>query len=212
VFLARSRNVKGTISACFSSRFANVVAFQMHHNHLKGLPKEINNLRCLPSNFSIHPLIFMLECRSLEVLDLSYNYLDALPSELFDLSSLSLLLVGYNRFSEVSEERIGRLTNLTRLELQGNRLTAPPPQVWKLWRLQSLVLSGNAISSLNFPSNEGGGEEERVRESVVGKEKGADGDPFKCTCASLFLSFSLSSLSFSLSLSLSHTPHTHTHT
>jgi len=141
----------------------------------------------------------LLECRSLEVLDLSYNYLDALPSEVFDLSSLSLLLVGYNRLSEVSEERIGRLTNLTRLELQGNRLIAPPAQVWKLWRLQSLVLSGNAISSLNFPSYEGGSEEERVRESVEGKEKGADGDPFKCT-----------SLSLSLSLSLSHT-HTHTH-
>ena len=54
----------------------------------------------------------------------------------------------WNRSLESLPPEVGRLTNLRRLDLGGNRLTSLPPEVGRLTNLQELDLGGNRLTSL----------------------------------------------------------------
>ena len=80
-------------------------------------------------------------------LDLSYNVLTKLPSEITKLTNLTKLNLIGNQLTELPPE-IAKLTNLTTLDLGNNQLTQLPPEITKLTNLNTLNLSGNKLTEL----------------------------------------------------------------
>lgn len=72
------------------------------------------------------------------------NFLETLPRELWQLSNLRELNVGYNNIKTISPE-IGRLQLLEELYLHENQLTFLPDQIGQLRRLQVLDVTGNKL-------------------------------------------------------------------
>ncbi|GAP96358.1 leucine-rich repeat domain-containing protein [Leptolyngbya sp. NIES-2104] len=82
-----------------------------------------------------------------EVLDLSQQGLESLPSEIGKLTGLKILDLSGNQFT-VIPEGIAQLTNLTRLYLSDNQITTISDTIAQLTQLMSLIglyLSGNQI-------------------------------------------------------------------
>jgi len=107
--------------------------------------------------------------RTLRLLDLSNNQLTTLPNWFADLTSLEIVFLSFNKFSEVPEvlgqlprlKMIGMRNNsierlsgtslpqsLTWLTLTNNSLDTVPPEIGRLPRLQKLLLAGNVLKSL----------------------------------------------------------------
>ena len=72
---------------------------------------------------------------SLTVLGLGYNNLVSLPDEIYQLTNLTRLYLESNKLESISEE-IGNLTKLTILDLCGNQLKKLPKAIGKLINLQ----------------------------------------------------------------------------
>ena len=87
---------------------------------------------------------------NLETLDLSYNYLTALPEGVFrGLTDLQDLDLSSNVLTTLPEGLFQGLTNLLRLDLSIIRLTALPVDVFSgLSNLQVLYLGGNRLTAL----------------------------------------------------------------
>jgi Leucine-rich repeat (LRR) protein len=81
-------------------------------------------------------------------LDLSDLALIDLPSELFELSSLTKLYLSHNKLVNIPKE-IGQLSSLTDLDLSGNQLVAIPKEIGQLSLLTVLVLNYNKL--VNIP-------------------------------------------------------------
>lgn len=73
--------------------------------------------------------------------------LTVLPTEIGNLTSLTVLSLGKNHLTALPHE-IGKLTSLTELSLSGNRLTALPGEIGKLTSLTRLGLYNNALTAL----------------------------------------------------------------
>ena len=80
-------------------------------------------------------------------LDLSDLQLEAVPPEIWELTSLKRLDLAGNKLKEIPPE-IQNLTNLESLDLHGTQLTSLPPELFKLSKLRYLRLSQNKISEL----------------------------------------------------------------
>ncbi len=101
--------------------------------------KSCNAVRALPARV-------LVALSGLEVLDLSFNQLTALPPEIGRLTALTHLWLYGNQLTALPPE-IGRLTALTHLWLHGNQLTALPPEIGRLTALTRLSLDGNPLQT-----------------------------------------------------------------
>ncbi|XP_046559631.1 LOW QUALITY PROTEIN: malignant fibrous histiocytoma-amplified sequence 1 homolog [Haliotis rubra] len=83
----------------------------------------------------------------LSVLDLSNNLMLNLPEDIGRLRSLQILRVSQNMFEKVPPT-IGLLGNLEELNMAGNRIRRLPPEIRGLFKLKTLILAQNDIQSL----------------------------------------------------------------
>lgn len=81
--------------------------------------------------------------QSLVHLDLSRNQLNILPSAVCQLP-LQVLLLGNNKLVSLPED-IGRLQDLTLLDVTCNLLSTLPPQIGELAELRELNASNNVL-------------------------------------------------------------------
>jgi hypothetical protein len=81
------------------------------------------------------------------ILDLSYLGLTELPSEIANMETVQVLLLGENHFTSFPTI-ITSLYNLENLDLSHNDLTSLAPEIGNLSNLQQLHLSGNDLTSL----------------------------------------------------------------
>lgn len=78
---------------------------------------------------------------NLEVLDLGYNQVERLPERFCDqLTNLRELLLDSMHFLQVLPEDIGKLTNLSVLDISDTCLSSLPESVAKLRKLEGLLL------------------------------------------------------------------------
>ncbi|CAA6830254.1 MAG: Unknown protein [uncultured Aureispira sp.] len=82
--------------------------------------------------------------KKLQILWLSYNELQELPTSLFDLHELRTLSLANNKLTQLSE-RLGELSNLEYLYVEKNQLTSLPNSIKQLKKLRRLNLSNNPI-------------------------------------------------------------------
>eukprot|EP00928_Gymnodinium_smaydae_P021974 TRINITY_DN18608_c0_g4_i1.p1 TRINITY_DN18608_c0_g4~~TRINITY_DN18608_c0_g4_i1.p1 ORF type:complete len:612 (-),score=74.44 TRINITY_DN18608_c0_g4_i1:199-2034(-) len=85
--------------------------------------------------------------RSLKLLDLAHNHIEAIGEEVFQISSLRDLSLAGNRLQEVPTA-IGRARGLQQLWLHGNRLTSLPEEIGDLENLAIFELHHNRIAAL----------------------------------------------------------------
>ena len=78
------------------------------------------------------------------ILDLKHQGLTEIPIEIFQLSNLTELRLGYNQIKVISPE-IGQLTNLTRLRLGNNQVSVIPAEIERLTNLTILSLVNNQV-------------------------------------------------------------------
>ncbi|KAJ8299622.1 hypothetical protein KUTeg_023682 [Tegillarca granosa] len=95
---------------------------------------KINNL---PDTYNLN----------LKDLILRKNFLDSLPSSVYNLNHLTLIDLSYNLVKKLPEE-IGRVVSLEKLRLDNNQLTTLPDNIGLLHNLEELDLASNQIQSL----------------------------------------------------------------
>lgn len=123
----------------------------------------------LSQNLTEFPLEILDLADSLEILDLSNNYLSSLPQEFSQLKKLRIAFFNNNRFEEfpevlaacpnlsmvgfkgnqlktISENALS--PNIRWLILTNNQLTTLPSSIGKLSKLQKCMLAGNQLQSL----------------------------------------------------------------
>nr|BAJ97371.1 predicted protein [Hordeum vulgare subsp. vulgare] len=131
----------------------NLYRLRLNGNRLSGaIPAEIGNLNNLNfldlgSNRLVGPLpAAMSGCDNLEFIDLHSNSLSgALPDEL--PRSLQFVDISENRLTGLLGPGIGRLPELTKLNLGKNRISGGiPPELGSCEKLQLLDLGDNALS------------------------------------------------------------------
>lgn len=84
---------------------------------------------------------------NLQELDLAFNNLQILPSNISKLENLQTLIVMYNQLGTLPES-IGNLKGLECLSLNGNQITALPDSIVNLSALRELNLAENKITWL----------------------------------------------------------------
>lgn len=111
----------------------SVAKLSLKGNLLAQLPTEFRSMDRLTyldvshNDFYSFPQV-LCECRALEILDISGNYLSALPEHLGSLTStLKVLSLSHNRFEYLAPS-IAELDDLRFVELDGNPLIMPPAQ------------------------------------------------------------------------------------
>ena len=90
--------------------------------------------------------IKLQEFTNLKSIDLSFNYIDTIPSWIGDLD-ISYLNLSHGNISYISPE-IGKLQKLESLVLLFNNLTSIPKELCNCKRIRTINLNGNAISKL----------------------------------------------------------------
>ena len=81
-------------------------------------------------------------------LDLSYCGLTTIPEDVWELTKLKGLNVGYNSICEISP-KIKNLTNLEHFSCVSNNLTALPVEICQLTKLIFFGYSGNKLDVLD---------------------------------------------------------------
>ena len=150
-------------------QFKNLTLLDLSYNQLSTLPAEIgqlgkltyldlrgNELKTLPAeigqmghltyiNYDTYKEVQLEE--NLSSLDLSYNQLSDLPTEIFRHGNLSRLYLRENQLTTLPAG-IDSLESLTTLDLSKNRLTTLPEGIGGLERLTTLDLSKNRLTTL----------------------------------------------------------------
>ncbi|ELV09976.1 volume-regulated anion channel subunit LRRC8E [Tupaia chinensis] len=106
-----------------------LVTLRLWHNQIAYIPEHVRKLR------------------GLEQLYLSYNKLEALPSQLGLCSGLRLLDVSHNALHSLPPE-VGLLQNLQHLDLSYNALEALPEELFYCRKLRTFLLSYNHLRQL----------------------------------------------------------------
>jgi len=85
--------------------------------------------------------------KNLKSIDLIYNQIEKLPSEIGKLQNLEELFLSYNEIKKLPSE-IGKLKNLKKLNLSDNKIEKLPKEIGELKKLKRLYLSYNNLQSL----------------------------------------------------------------
>ncbi len=132
----------------------NLHSLNLSGNYLHSLPPEMNQLQSL-SNFHLSKNLFTdlpLEIIGLPLsyLDLSWNCLTSLPSEIGKLSNLRQFDISHNYLSSLPSE-IDKLTQIEFLDCSSNRLTRAPflPKNGHRYSNNPLSFGRRAILRLN---------------------------------------------------------------
>ncbi|KAI0630147.1 hypothetical protein C8Q77DRAFT_1064053 [Trametes polyzona] len=92
---------------------------------------------------SLHPLALLKE---LQVLNLSFNNIQQLPSSFFrNLTQLRELYLSGNNISAIPTENLQHMTNLEVLFLNGNKLQTLPREISKLTKLAVMDVGSNVL-------------------------------------------------------------------
>jgi Leucine-rich repeat (LRR) protein len=138
--------------------FAQVIAnyyvnYKSHHNLNKFLLKDdhFDNLKwghlSLGSSYK-HIITEVGLLSGLTVLQISNNYLEAMPDCICRLTNLAQLSIIGSHIKSIPKE-IGQLQKLVCLNLFGNNLTTLPEEMGELLNLESLFLHYNYIGSIH---------------------------------------------------------------
>jgi Leucine-rich repeat (LRR) protein len=112
------------------SALKNLTKLSFYKNQLKSLPDDLFDL-------------------NLKVIDLYYNDLEVIPSEIGNLTDLEILFLAHNKIYSLPES-IGELTNLDELYLHHNRLSVLPGSLSQLNKLRVVRVNDNYLE--DFPS------------------------------------------------------------
>ena len=131
---------------------------ELHNCKLEMLPKDLfqgseaislKNLNFSRNEIAILPENFEIVQKTLTRLNLSFNLLKKLPSDLFKCEKLYELDVSNNRISEnFPNNGLNQLIHLSVLNLSYNQLQTIPPGLSELKHLKHLNLSDNLIQKL----------------------------------------------------------------
>ena len=99
-----------------------------------------NQLNVLPNSFGQIP--------TLEILDLSHNFIDTLPSTIGQLKNLEVLDISHNLIKILPKE-IGNCQKLSSLIADKNMLQELPKSIQHLKALQTLHINGNQLKYLH---------------------------------------------------------------
>ncbi|KAH9859065.1 hypothetical protein C2E23DRAFT_718101 [Lenzites betulinus] len=92
---------------------------------------------------TLHPLALLKE---LQVLNLSFNNIQQLPSSFFrNLTALRELYLSGNHISAIPTENLQHMTNLEVLFLNGNKLQTLPREISKLTKLSVMDVGSNVL-------------------------------------------------------------------
>ncbi|XP_051998740.1 leucine-rich repeat-containing protein 58 [Xyrauchen texanus] len=115
------------------------------------LPKDFGSLQLEVLNLSGNRFEEMptqcLQMQQLQSLSLGGNRLKSIPAEIDNLTSMELLYLGGNQISSIPAE-LANLTCLNYLVLCDNRIQSIPPQLNRLHSLRSLSLHNNLLTYL----------------------------------------------------------------
>ena len=115
----------------------------------------INNTNWLTAPVSSWYGITVVDNRVTEIDLLNNNLIGILPSNLYEMDSLRVLILRRNGLTGTVPSELGNLINLQTLNLSDNQLTGTiPSQLGNLSALQSLFLSGNNLNG-GIPTNLG---------------------------------------------------------
>eukprot|EP01035_Chromulina_nebulosa_P016152 gene16152-21408_t len=95
---------------------------------------------------NLDPYLWTLS-EKLVKLDMSYNHLTEIPSQIGEMIMLREIVASFNKIVRIPRE-IGRLKRLKRLLLNSNRLKKLPDEIGQLEQLEELILSENSIEVL----------------------------------------------------------------
>ncbi len=95
----------------------------------------------------VEPMIKPISSRQ-NVLNLSGQNLNKLPSGTFDKTDLDELNLSHNNLNGSLPSEVGRLQNLKVLNLSNNNFTGVPAEIGSLKNLELLDLSNNSITGL----------------------------------------------------------------
>eukprot|EP01126_Amoeba_proteus_P066402 TRINITY_DN9601_c0_g1_i6.p1 TRINITY_DN9601_c0_g1~~TRINITY_DN9601_c0_g1_i6.p1 ORF type:complete len:466 (-),score=63.64 TRINITY_DN9601_c0_g1_i6:820-2217(-) len=130
----------------------SLVDLNLHWNGLQTLSSALNNLTQLRIlNVSLNCISSfptLNNCKKLENVDLSHNWLKSIPNSFFSTSLYSLNFAG-NRISDANTEHIfPNLVSVSCFDLQNNELREVPRGLTEMPILKYLRLRGNQLRSL----------------------------------------------------------------
>ncbi|XP_067856090.1 leucine-rich repeat and transmembrane domain-containing protein 2 [Heptranchias perlo] len=140
------------------------------------IPSNIKSLSLSNNKLSTLPALTFTNFTTLEKLDLSSNYLDQLPSNVFDyISSLTDLNLRNNSIRSLDKNIFYKTTNLQRLDLSANGLSQIPLLLFdEMQNLTWLNLEENRMQNL---------EREAFESLELLQQLQLGGNPWECDCS-----------------------------
>eukprot|EP01134_Creolimax_fragrantissima_P005628 CFRG5628T1 len=123
-------------------------------NDVDSLPKTLSNLDKLETLIARRNKLTQRETRlehpKMRVLDLSYNKLAYVPTDIFTMRNLVVLSLQHNHIKTLPGELFMDLLNLQSLDLSHNSIETFPPQIRRLSELVSLSIAHNPLEYANL--------------------------------------------------------------
>jgi len=112
----------------------SLVGIDMSNMGLHTISETVGNFRCIRTllvsnnNLTRLPPVICTNLVHLTHMDFSYNRISSIPPEVEDLRCLETLIMNHNLLNEIPRE-LGRLWKLQTLSVTGNPIVSPPVQV-----------------------------------------------------------------------------------
>lgn len=95
---------------------------------------------------NLDPFLWTLSLKLIK-LDLSYNHIVEIPSQIGEMIMLKELYASFNKITSVPPE-IGRLKRLKKLYLNSNKIKTIPSEIGQLENLEELLLNENSLQEI----------------------------------------------------------------
>ncbi|XP_040943980.1 receptor-like protein 14 isoform X5 [Gossypium hirsutum] len=151
----------------------NAISGNLENEGFGKLSSTLSNLEILDLSFNYlndSILLSLSELSSLRYLDLSSNKIEGSGHQrgLNNLSNLKYLDLSWNRIESISNKGLNNLSNLKYLDLSGNNIESISNQgfQWlsRLTKLETLRLSGNSLKNSSLSGNQLGGKLLHIQE------------------------------------------------